>query len=1339
MITRDTLYSVVLCALFSPIFCLGADYYVDASGGNDGNAGTSTTAAWKTVGKVNGRSFSPGDRILFKRGETWREQLVVPSSGAAGKPITFGAYGSGNRPTFKGSALPSGWTNAGGSLWKASLSSSPSQVFFNGVRGTRVGGSSSVNGANKWYWSGGTLYVYSGSNPGASVEASVRPSTRSYGLVHVTNCSYVNIESLNVTQSSSFGLYIKPAASYITVRDCEVSQSIDGGLVAPSSNGSGCSQLTIEDCSVHHNNTGYIGGGVPGTDTYHEGLTMERVNGFVIRRTKVFDNYMEGSNFKRGATNGLIEYCDLYSNDLINQYIEGATNIEIRYNRIYDCSYNAGIEFGMETDTYNNDNVKIHHNLFWNNSGGVSFWAGNFTGQHRNIRIENNTFYNNWEAIRWKAGATDNYSGTNYIRDNLFWQGSGSNRAIWDYTSGQQAIGRTNIAYNAFQQGAASATTGSNAKMISDAMFTSASGLDFRLRTGSPCINAGTSVGWTTDFAGTSIPQGGVPDIGAYEFASGGGTPTPTTYTLSVGAANGAVTRNPNKTSYTAGETVTLQATANSGYTFTGWSGDLSGSTNPATLTMSANRSVTAGFAAINNGGTTTNPGTKTVGNTSVLTGVATAMNRRAVPYTMPEAGQLQSLSIYHNAGSGQMLLGVYSDSSGLPGSRLAVTNAVNVNGSEGWQTVTLQSPVSVSAGQRVWLAWVLQNAVGIRATAGTPGRAEASATWSGGMPTAFGSATTGGYVYSIYATYTAGSVTPPPATYMLTTSAANGAVTRSPNKTSYAAGETVTLQATANSGYIFTGWSGALTGTTNPATLVMNSNKSVTANFTAGNSGGTPTPTIRTVGNTSVLTGVATAMNRRAVPYTMPEAGQLQSLSIYHNGGSGQMLLGVYTDSSGLPGSRLGVTNAVNVNGSQGWQTVTLQSPVSVTAGQKIWLAWVLQNTVGVRATGGTPGRAEASATWSGGMPAAFGSASTGGYVYSVYATYTTGSGTPTPAGYTLTVGAANGTVTRSPNQTSYAAGATVTLQATANSGYTFTGWSGALSGNANPATLVMDSNKSVTANFTAAVSNITRAVGNQSVLPGVATAMNRRAVPYTMPEAGQLQSVSIYHNGGSGQMLMGVYADSAGRPGSRLSVTNAVAVNGSEGWQTVTLQSPVSVSAGQKVWLSWVLQNPVGVRATAGAPGRAEASATWSGGMPATFGSTTVGNYNYSVYATYRPMAVSALTLPSDVESMLSQVSDPAVKTADAAAASKSNLAALCATFEKPGTAPAARVSGRSMSLSRGVCLDEAGRNQGKPATVADAQGNAWVLWHAGNAGERQVFASFFQVPGLPASLCS
>jgi len=82
-----------------------ATYYVDATSGDDAKDGLSEANAWKTISKVNGESFSAGDSILFKRGEIWREQLTVPSSGSSGSPITFGAYGSGEDPIISGAVI----------------------------------------------------------------------------------------------------------------------------------------------------------------------------------------------------------------------------------------------------------------------------------------------------------------------------------------------------------------------------------------------------------------------------------------------------------------------------------------------------------------------------------------------------------------------------------------------------------------------------------------------------------------------------------------------------------------------------------------------------------------------------------------------------------------------------------------------------------------------------------------------------------------------------------------------------------------------------------------------------------------------------------------------------------------------------------------------------------------------------------------------------------------------------------------------------------------------------------------------------------------------------------
>ena len=72
----------------------------------------------------------------------------------------------------------------------------------------------------------------------------------------------------------------------------------------------------------------------------------------------------------------------------------------------------------------------------------------------------------------------------------------------------------------------------------------------------------------------------------------------------------------------------------------------------------------------------------------------------------------------------------------------------------------------------------------------------------------------------------------------------------------------------------------------------------------------------------------------------------------------------------------------------------------------------------------------------------------------------------------YSLSVNAAplgDGSISVSPSASSYTYGEQVTLTATPNAGYTFSNWSGGASGTANPLTITMLGNTSVTANFTA------------------------------------------------------------------------------------------------------------------------------------------------------------------------------------------------------------------------------------------------------------------------------
>ncbi|MDZ7581386.1 MAG: hypothetical protein U5R30_12430 [Deltaproteobacteria bacterium] len=74
-------------------------------------------------------------------------------------------------------------------------------------------------------------------------------------------------------------------------------------------------------------------------------------------------------------------------------------------------------------------------------------------------------------------------------------------------------------------------------------------------------------------------------------------------YTLTVnrtgGMGTGSVSVSPSQATYHYGDVVTITATAGTGEIFANWSGALTGSTNPETLTISGNHTVTANFAYI--------------------------------------------------------------------------------------------------------------------------------------------------------------------------------------------------------------------------------------------------------------------------------------------------------------------------------------------------------------------------------------------------------------------------------------------------------------------------------------------------------------------------------------------------------------------------------------------------------------------------------------------------------------------------------------------------------------------------------------------------------------------
>jgi uncharacterized repeat protein (TIGR02543 family) len=140
--------------------------------------------------------------------------------------------------------------------------------------------------------------------------------------------------------------------------------------------------------------------------------------------------------------------------------------------------------------------------------------------------------------------------------------------------------------------------------------FTADDGL--RLRSGSPAIDAGnnaylpadsadldhdnnTTELLPSDIAGYRRIHGSAVDLGAYEYGDELMPPSPQ-YSISAIATTGGTVSGGG--TFDEDASVTLTATqSNSGYIFSGWSGDASGTSNPLTITADSDKTITANFS----------------------------------------------------------------------------------------------------------------------------------------------------------------------------------------------------------------------------------------------------------------------------------------------------------------------------------------------------------------------------------------------------------------------------------------------------------------------------------------------------------------------------------------------------------------------------------------------------------------------------------------------------------------------------------------------------------------------------------------------------------------------
>jgi hypothetical protein len=298
----------------------------------------------------------------------------------------------------------------------------------------------------------------------------------------------------------------------------------------------------------------------------------------------------------------------------------------------------------------------------------------------------------------------------------------------------------------------------------------------------------------------------------AAEIRSGGTAPAPVSLSV-VSSGGGQVSVSPSGGSYTPGTTVTLTALPDPGYSFTSWSGALSGSANPATLLMDADKSVLASF------GPAAAQYTVTV---QPATGGSVALSPSGGVYA---AGSLVTVTAVPAAG---YRFGSWSGA--LSGTSNPTSLLVDANKTLSASFVqqypvnvstTGSGSVSLSPSGGVYDAGTLVTLTAV------PENGGAFLGWSGALS---GLANPATLLVDGSKNVTASFTT----NYTLSVATrGKGSVELDPPGGSYPAGTVVTLTAVPGSGgFQFRGWSGDLGGSANPTTVVMNANKSVMATF---------------------------------------------------------------------------------------------------------------------------------------------------------------------------------------------------------------------------------------------------------------------------------------------------------------------------------------------------------------------------------------------------------------------------------------------------------------------------------------------------------------------------
>jgi hypothetical protein len=480
-------------------------YFVDFGSGSDTADGKSQSTAWRhapgdanAAGVAAAAKLAAGDVVLFKGGVAYKGTVTITASGSAQSPIVLEGgpqqgWGSGKAIIDGETTRPLGIALTGASYVVVegfevrNFDKSQSSV------GIRVdgGGNDAVIG-NQLH----DIYYAVNPTPGGTAWEAQRGTG-----ISVNNSPNTNVYSNVVRDCGNAGISLSADGADVQGGQtaCNEVTNMNWGIVAAlgdSKPGTHLSGLTIAHNYIHDFNQYYVC-----ASWHRDGIfvfSRPDDGSLTIDNIEIADNYFEDTTSGFGSTAWI--------------YVEFVCrNFNIHHNVLGASRSYYGIRILGDGFLVQGNHV-LANNVIANQNGKGS--AGMHVQQSTGLTIVNNIFYD--DDVGYII-ATDSMTG--FSADyNLLWRVGGGTNVATLQAGPAASPGGTSYAL-AGLQGLGYEMHGAYADPQWSVPFANivSDPTGFKPKPTSPAKDHGRMLTYTQDFAGTMIPQGAGPDIGAFE------------------------------------------------------------------------------------------------------------------------------------------------------------------------------------------------------------------------------------------------------------------------------------------------------------------------------------------------------------------------------------------------------------------------------------------------------------------------------------------------------------------------------------------------------------------------------------------------------------------------------------------------------------------------------------------------------------------------------------------------------------------------------------------------------------------------------------------------------